>query len=80
MSDGTNGLLRYVTIKKFAELSGYTEDAIRSKIQRGDWLEGAVFIKAPDGRNLIDLEGFEKWATGVPQHLLLKPKSSTVGR
>jgi hypothetical protein len=75
MSDGASGLLRHVTIKKFAELSGYSEDAIRAKIKRGDWLEGAVFIKAPDGRNLIDLEGYEKWASGVPQHLSLKRES-----
>ena len=56
--------LRHVTIEKFADMSGYTADAVRSKIKRGDWLEGAVWIKAPDGRILIDLEGYEKWANG----------------
>jgi hypothetical protein len=56
--------LRYVTIERFAELSGYTPDAQRSKIKRGDWLEGAVWIKAPDGRILIDLEGYERWVIG----------------
>jgi hypothetical protein len=40
-----------------------TPDAVRSKIKRGDWLEGQVWIKAPDGRILINTEGFEKWAT-----------------
>lgn len=53
--------VRYVTLKQFETLTGYTVDATNSKIKRGDWLEGAVFIKAPDGRNLIDLEGYEKW-------------------
>jgi hypothetical protein len=57
--------VRHVTIAKAAELTGYTEDAIRTKIKRGDWLEGVVWIKAPDGRNLIDLEGYETWATGA---------------
>lgn len=58
-------MLRHVTIEKFADLSGYTPDAVRSKIKRGDWLQGFMWIKAPDGRNLIDLEGYEKWATGA---------------
>lgn len=57
--------LRHVTISKFAEQSGYTEDAVRAKIKRGEWLEGAIWIKAPDGRILIDTEGFEAWATGA---------------
>ena len=53
--------VRFVTLKQFEALTGYTVDAINSKIKRGDWLGGAVFIKAPDGRNLIDLEGYEEW-------------------
>ena len=63
-------MLRFVTIKKFAELSGYTQDAVRSKIKRGDWLEGGVWAKAPDGRILINLPMFEAWVTSaLPQHL-----------
>lgn len=53
--------VRFVTLKQFETLTGYTVDAVNSKIKRGDWLEGAVFHKAPDGRNLIDLEGYETW-------------------
>lgn len=56
--------LRFVTIEKFSAESGYTPDAVRSKIKRGDWLEGALWIKAPDGRILIDQEGFDRWASG----------------
>jgi hypothetical protein len=56
-------ILKWVTIKKFSEHSGYTASAVYSKIQRGDWLEGEVFIYAPDGRVLISTEGFEKWVT-----------------
>ena len=33
-------MLRYVTISKFAAESGYTADAIRSKIRDGVWREG----------------------------------------
>ena len=53
--------MRFVTIKKFSELTGYSENAVRGKIQRGDWLQDQVWKKAPDGRILIDLEGYEKW-------------------
>ena len=53
--------VRYVTVKKFASESGYTPHAIYSKIKRGDWLEGKVYVKAPDGRVLIDKEGYEEW-------------------
>ncbi|WP_141749394.1 excisionase [Duganella phyllosphaerae] len=53
--------MRYMTIPKFAVESGYTEDAIRTKIRDGIWPQGDVWIKAPDGRNLIDVQGFEKW-------------------
>ena len=53
-----------MTIEKFCDFSGYTPDAVRSKIKRGDWLEGAVWVKAPDGRILIDTEGYDKWASG----------------
>jgi hypothetical protein len=52
---------RFVTIEKFEALTGYTAEAVRSKIKRGDWLEEAVWVKAPDGRILMDMEGFEWW-------------------
>ena len=54
-------MLRYLTIPKFSAESGYTEDAIRTKIRDGIWPHGQVWIKAPDGRNLIDVQGYEQW-------------------
>lgn len=57
--------MRFVTVSKFSAETGYSEDAVRSKIARGDWLEGAVWIKAPDGRVLLDTEGYERWACGA---------------
>jgi len=57
-------MIRYLTIGKFAEESGYTEDAVRAKIKTGVWLEGVVWKKAPDGRVLIDTEGYGKWVEG----------------
>jgi hypothetical protein len=32
------------------------------KIERGDWAEGKVWRRAPDGRVMIDLTGYQKWA------------------
>ena len=53
--------VRYLTIRKFSEESGYTENAVRAKIQRGIWREGVVWVNAPDGRQLIDTKGYESW-------------------
>ncbi|WP_258039378.1 excisionase [Nitrosomonas ureae] len=73
----------YVTIKKFCEETGYTPEAISSKIYRGDWLCGKEFTKAPDGRILISISGYHKWAETniqasqrVAQHRL--PSASTI--
>ncbi len=54
-------MLRYLTIPKFALESGYTEDAIRSKIRDGIWPQDEIWHKAPDGRILIDVKGYEIW-------------------
>jgi hypothetical protein len=34
------------------------------KIERGDWLEGKVWRRAPDGRILIDVLGYQRWVEG----------------
>lgn len=57
---------RYVTVELAALLTGYTDGAIRHKIERGIWLEGRQWVKR-DGRVLIDLTGVERWhLTGNP--------------
>lgn len=53
--------VRYLTIRKFATESGYTEKAIRNKLHDGTWEEGYVWRRAPDGRILIDTVGYEAW-------------------
>lgn len=57
-------MLRYVTIPKFAELSGYSPAAIRSKIRDGIWRQDLEWRKAPDRRILIDVEGYQRWVEG----------------
>lgn len=53
--------LALVTIKKLADESGYTEDALRSKIARGDFAQGVHYIKAPDGRIHFIVEAYLRW-------------------
>jgi hypothetical protein len=54
---------RFVRIPAFAKISGYTEKAIRRKIDDGVWVEGHQYRRAPDGRLVIDIVGFEAWVT-----------------
>jgi len=56
--------VKWITIRKFSEETGYSEDAVRSKIKRGDWLEGRVWKYAPDGRVLMSIEGYNEWVEG----------------
>lgn len=63
--------VNWVTIKKFSELTGYTEDAVRAKLANGVWLESALWKKAPDGRILMNLPGYNDWVEGTPQHLAI---------
>jgi len=46
-------------------VTGYTVKAMERKIERGDWVENKVWRRAPDGRILIDLVGYQKWVEGV---------------
>jgi hypothetical protein len=74
-------MLRYVTISKFAEESGYSELAIRAKIHDGIWPEGQVWMKAPDNRVLISTEGYAEWVeTGGVLKLRRKAASKSVSR
>lgn len=51
----------YVLVAKFCEKTGYTEKAVRRKIENGRWTEGHHFRRAPDGHILIDMEVYRKW-------------------
>ena len=51
----------YVLIAKFCELTGYTQRAVELKIERGVWIEGCEWIKAPDGHRLMSLRGYAQW-------------------
>lgn len=55
---------RYVLPALAHVLTGYTVKAMERKIERGDWAQGKVWIRAPDGRILIDIVGYHKWVEG----------------
>lgn len=55
---------RYVLPALAHVLTGYTVKAMERKIERGDWAEGKVWVRAPDGRILIDIVGYHKWVEG----------------
>lgn len=52
---------RYVLLSLASVITGYSVKAIERKIERGDWQEGKVWKRAPDGRVVIDLVGYNKW-------------------
>ncbi len=55
-------MINWITIGRAAELTGYSEDAIRAKLERGVWPEGVVWRRAPDNRVLISCAAYDAWA------------------
>ena len=53
--------IQWVLIPAFSVLTGYTEKAVRRKIEEGVWLQGKHFRKAPDGRITMNLQEYYKW-------------------
>ena len=51
----------WVLIPTFCELTGYTDKAVRRKIEDGVWIEGRQYKKAPDGRITMNIEEYYKW-------------------
>ena len=57
--------MRFLKIKRFCELTGYTPEAVQTKISRGVWMEGWQYRRAPDNVILVDVEGFNRWVEGA---------------
>jgi hypothetical protein len=55
---------RYVLLPLANLLTGYSVKAMERKIERGDWPEGKLWKRAPDGRVVIDIVGYHKWVEG----------------
>ena len=52
---------RYVLLSLAEVVTGYSIKAMERKIERGDWTEGKVWRRAPDGHIVIDLQGYQRW-------------------
>ena len=57
--------LEWVLIPMFAALTGYTEKAVRRKIEDGVWIQGKHYQKAPDGRITMNIQEYYKWVQGA---------------
>lgn len=55
---------KYVLISKFAADSGYTVKAVERMIERGVWVEGVHYRRAPNGRIHVNTEVYELWVEG----------------
>jgi len=55
--------VNWVLLRRYAELIGYTEEALRNKTKKGIWQYNVHFKKAPDGHIIINIEEVEKWLT-----------------
>lgn len=53
--------MTYVRIALFVEKTGWTDKAVRRKIEEGVWPEGQIWRRAPDGSIVISMEGYERW-------------------
>jgi hypothetical protein len=63
-------VIRYVLIKKMADLTGYSERAIREKVSTGAW---QFTVKSPDGRVHIDIEEYEAWVSQNTKGVARRP-------
>jgi len=65
MTAMTNSLdsisLQWMLIPMFSALTGYTEKAVRRKVEDGVWINGKHYRKAPDGRITMNLQEYYKW-------------------
>lgn len=56
---------RYVLLPLANAITGYTVKAMERKIERGDWIEGKVWRRAPDGHIMIDIQGYQRWVENL---------------
>jgi len=49
-------------IRKFCELTGWPEEAIRTRISNGDWTDGLEYTRI-NRVLLISIEGYELWVS-----------------
>lgn len=56
--------VKYVLLPVFCAITGYTDKAVRRKIEDGIWRQGKHYRKAPDGHITMDLQAYYRWVEG----------------
>lgn len=51
-----------VTTNKLSELTGYSKEAIRMEVKKGVWIKQQHYLKAPDGKLIIEM--IYQWMRG----------------
>ncbi len=57
-------MVEWVTIQKLAADTGYSVQALRAKINRGDFIQGLHWRKSRDGRIQFNIEAYNSWVKG----------------
>jgi hypothetical protein len=60
----TATLGEWMLINAFVMRTGYTEKAVRRKIDSGVWVEGIHFRRAPDGHITMNMLEYYRWVEG----------------
>jgi hypothetical protein len=58
-------MFEWVMLRRAAEVTGLSVGAIEKKVQRGVWLEGVQWRRAPDGRRWFSLPAIKAWIEGT---------------
>lgn len=53
--------MKWVTLKKYCEISGDTVDAVKQRRKKGEWAEGKHSKLGPNGRIWVNLEQVDRW-------------------
>jgi hypothetical protein len=69
---------RHVLLEKYCQDSGYTVEAIRKKIDRGELVRGVHFDSEGDRNIKIDQEAMSLWARGVPAAVIKAWKDAEI--
>lgn len=56
--------MKWITLKRFCEISGYTAKAIYNKKDRGIWLKNIHWRIAPDKKIFINPQAIDSWICG----------------
>ncbi len=72
--------VKWVTVKRAAEITGYSVSSIEHKIQSGMWAQGVEWKWADDNRQMVNLEAVDNWverSTSRGSRRGRRPSSST---